>query len=63
MKFTPEQILAFDVNAITYHEKLLNQTRELDRIVETISDGWKGIKAKQCIDAKAIFRRLQAGRK
>jgi len=51
MKFTPEQIKAFQINAVTYHEKLLNQTRELDRIIETISNGWKGIKAKKCIDA------------
>lgn len=51
MKFTPEQIKSMQLNAVTYHEKLLNQSRELDRTIETISDGWKGIKAKKCIDA------------
>jgi len=51
MKFTPDQITSFNFNAIIYHEKLLNQSRELDRIIETISDGWKGTKAKKCIEA------------
>lgn len=51
MSFTPEQIKGFQVNALSYYEKLLNQARELDRIIETIADGWKGKKAKKCIDA------------
>jgi uncharacterized protein YukE len=51
MKFTPEQIRSFNVNAITYREKLLNQSREIEKIIEFISASWKGVKAQKCIKA------------
>ena len=51
MSFTAEQINSFKVNGLTYGEKLLNQSREVDKIVEDISSGWKGSEAQKCMNA------------
>ena len=51
MSFTAEQINSFKVNGLTYGEKLMNQSREIDKIVEDISAGWKGSEAQKCINA------------
>jgi len=51
MTFTAEQINSFKVNGIIYGDKLLNQSREVDKIVENISSGWKGSEAMKCMEA------------
>ena len=51
MTFTAEQINSFKLNGLTYGEKLLNQSREVDKIVEMITSDWKGSEAQKCIKA------------
>jgi len=64
MTFTPEQLLSFKTNGITYGEKLLNQSREIDKIVEGITASWKGSEAQKCInalrDTSAAYKRVAA---
>jgi len=51
MTFTKEQFNSFKINGLTYHEKLLNQSREVLKIVEDISKDWTGTEAQKCINA------------
>jgi len=51
VNFTAEQINSFRLNGLTYSEKLLNQSREVDKIVEMITADWKGSEAQKCIKA------------
>lgn len=60
MVFTAEQIKSFELNGITYGEKLQNQSREVDKIVESISASWKGLEAQKCVNA---LRETSAGYK
>ena len=49
--FTKEQFNSFKKNGLTYHEKLLNQSKEALKIVEDISKDWTGSEAQKCIRA------------